>query len=387
MCSGIILRCPPTRLSCPNGQYRPALHDGVAYFVRCNTFVARNADLAKGMADTVGPRIIAIPRGFSIRRPKLSDADAIAALINARARAESGVDLTDASEVLRELGDPTRNLNDENWLVIAEDGSLAAQLQLYEYAPFTTFVFDGDVQPDFVGRGIGTFLLNTIEARARREMHRAPAGERVDLQTRVNSGSLAAHALLEEAGFEHTRNWRRMEIDVTSPPTPPATIDGITIRTLTRGADERLLWELMESAFADHWGYAPMPFEEFLYYEIEGVKDFDPELFFLAMDDDRIVGAATCHPSRGGDPTLGWVGGLGVHREWRGRGIGQELLLTAFGAFHRRGHLRVGLHVDGSSLTGADRLYERAGMHEARLDYVYEKILRPATSQGVAASK
>ena len=38
----------------------------------------------------------------------------------------------------------------------------------------------------------------------------------------------------------------------------------------------------------------------------------------------------------------------------------------------------VGLNVDGSSLTGADRLYERAGMHEARRAFYFEKELRPA---------
>ncbi|MCO5177286.1 MAG: GNAT family N-acetyltransferase [Thermomicrobiales bacterium] len=321
-----------------------------------------------------------IPNGFSIRRPDLSDAEVIAALINARSRSEIGVDLTDTDEVLRELGDPTRNRSDDNWLIIAEDGTLAAQLQLYEYPPFTTFGFDGDVHPAHTDRGLGRYLLETIEARARREAHRAPAGEQVLLQTRVSSVATSAQALLSSVGYAHTRNWRRMEIDATIAPEQTRAVDGITIRTLTRGVDERPLWETMEAAFADHWGYAPMPFEEFMYYEIDGVSDFDPALFFLAMDGDQIAGAATCHPSRGGDTTLGWIGGLGVRREWRGRGIGRQLLLTAFGEFHRRGHSRVGLHVDGSSLTGADRLYERAGMHEVRHDYIFEKVLRPAAN-------
>ena len=93
-----------------------------------------------------------IPNGFSIRRPDLSDAEVIAALINARSRSEIGVDLTDTDEVLRELrSDPEPD--DDNWLIIAEDGTLAAQLQLYEYPPFTTFRFDGDVHPAHTDRG------------------------------------------------------------------------------------------------------------------------------------------------------------------------------------------------------------------------------------------
>ena len=74
---------------------------------------------------------------------------------------------------------------------------------------------------------------------------------------------------------------------------------------------------------------------------------------------------------------MGWVGTLGVLRPWRKRGIGLALLHQSFGEFYRRGFRKVGLGVDGENLTGALRLYKKAGMSVHRQFELYEKELRP----------
>jgi ribosomal protein S18 acetylase RimI-like enzyme len=53
------------------------------------------------------------------------------------------------------------------------------------------------------------------------------------------------------------------------------------------------------------------------------------------------------------------------------------LLRRACAEFYRRGRGKVALGVDSESLTGATRLYERAGMRVERLYSVYRKELRP----------
>lgn len=74
---------------------------------------------------------------------------------------------------------------------------------------------------------------------------------------------------------------------------------------------------------------------------------------------------------------MGWVGTLGVRRPWRRKGVALALLHHSFAAFQGIGKQRAGLGVDASSLTGATRLYEKAGMHVARQFDRYEKVLRP----------
>jgi mycothiol synthase len=70
---------------------------------------------------------------------------------------------------------------------------------------------------------------------------------------------------------------------------------------------------------------------------------------------------------------------LGVRRPWRRRGVALALLQHSFREFYSRGRYKVGLGVDAQSLTGATRLYEKAGMRSdpSRQLVLYEKELRP----------
>ena len=54
-----------------------------------------------------------------------------------------------------------------------------------------------------------------------------------------------------------------------------------------------------------------------------------------------------------------------------------SLLYHAFGEFYRRGQAGAILGVDAGSLTGATRLYEKAGMQVAFRHTIFEKELRP----------
>jgi len=73
---------------------------------------------------------------------------------------------------------------------------------------------------------------------------------------------------------------------------------------------------------------------------------------------------------------MGWVMDLSVRRPWRKQGLGLALLQHSFVEYYNRGFRSVGLGVDASSLTGATRLYEKAGMHVQRKYDRYELELR-----------
>ncbi len=76
-------------------------------------------------------------------------------------------------------------------------------------------------------------------------------------------------------------------------------------------------------------------------------------------------------------PPTAWVNILAVRRPWRRQGLGMALLRQAFGEFYRRGIRQVALGVDAENITGATRLYARAGMRVTRQYARYEKMLRP----------
>jgi ribosomal protein S18 acetylase RimI-like enzyme len=138
---------------------------------------------------------------------------------------------------------------------------------------------------------------------------------------------------------------------------------------------------LYQEAWRDHWGYVDEPFEQVLANWKEGVERdggrFDPTLWFLAVSGLEIVGMSLCQPQIADDTTRGYVQGLGVRPAWRKRGIALALLRHTFAEFRRRGYAAVELDMDSENLTGALRVYERAGMRAVRQSVFYEKELRP----------
>jgi ribosomal protein S18 acetylase RimI-like enzyme len=208
-------------------------------------------------------------------------------------------------------------------------------------------------------------LLDWGEERARR----FGAGRTVRVHAGADSENELLAEVLRERGYELVRHFFRMEIELADEPAQPVWPDGITVRTFRPG-EERAVFEADLEAFEDHWDFFPIPFEEWRDYFF-GSDEFDPELWFIAEDSGEIAGAALCWGER--RPDTGLVNVLGVRRPWRRRGLGTALLLHAFHEFRRRGRAKVDLNVDAESLTGAVRLYERAGMYVARRNDAYRK--------------
>ena len=94
------------------------------------------------------------------------------------------------------------------------------------------------------------------------------------------------------------------------------------------------------------------------------------------MAGDEIAGVCLCTAHMPEDPDMAYVMSLGVQRAWRRQGIGLAMLHHCFRVFRARGKERVTLDVDAQSLTGATRLYEKAGMHVQRKSVTYELVLR-----------
>ena len=165
-----------------------------------------------------------------------------------------------------------------------------------------------------------------------------------------------------------------MTIDLDQPPAAPHWPAGVRVRALAEGADLRPVWEAQQSIFPE----TPQSFDEWL-HEYTGAGGLDPTLWFVAEADDGWAGFALCMPELAEDPQAGYVNEIGVRPERRGQGLGLALLRQTFIEFHRRGKRRVSLHVDVDNLTGAVRLYTRAGMSpDPRLVVWQREGSRPA---------
>ena len=107
---------------------------------------------------------------------------------------------------------------------------------------------------------------------------------------------------------------------------------------------------------------------------------FRPELFVLAEAAGELVGFALATAHAPEDETLGRVEELGVRRDWRGRGLASAMLAESFARLQALGRAGACLGVDSTSETGANRLYERAGMRAVKDFVVYEREIRPPSA-------
>jgi mycothiol synthase len=309
--------------------------------------------------------------GYSVRAPASEDIERVLALMIASDIAEfgepQGVTLAELRDEWRQ-----RDLDRDAWIVAAPDGTLAG------------FAYVGDrrhvrlysevyVHPDHFGRGIGTALVRLTEARAREHIALAPENARVVLINGINANNPDARELLEREGYALDRYFLRMEADLQTPPPAPDWPEGIAVRVMAPDEDGRQFYEVAHEAMADHYGYVPSTFEEWTDRNLG--ESLDRDLWFIAMDGDEPAGVALNSIADG----VGWVGLLAVRRAWRRRGLGMALLRQAARAFHRRGLTRYALGVDSDSLTGATRLYERAGMRAVHTYAGYRKELRPGS--------
>jgi GNAT superfamily N-acetyltransferase len=241
------------------------------------------------------------------------------------------------------------------------------------------------VHPAYRDRGVEEILLDWIEARALQALSKAPAGARVSVGQMRPTVDAAGGERMRARGYEVKRVFQEMQIEMDGPPPSPVFPPGIvpgSMADLPGTPDQRLrrVVDADQTIFRDHWGFVEMPFEqEFADWRhwVETDPHYEPGLWFVALHGQEIVALSLCAPKSAQDPDMAWVHSLGVTRPWRRQGIALAMLHHTFGAFYRRGILKVGLGVDGESLTGATRLYEKAGMHSIYQETVYEKELRP----------
>jgi mycothiol synthase len=306
-----------------------------------------------------------LPAGYEIRPPTFDDVDGVAEVLLADDLADTGESEFDADFVRDQWSAPGVELSEDAWVITDSNGTIVAHANLSPDGEGKLKSW-GVVHPEHRGRGLGSALLDRLQARASDRLRGMASPV---LHIAVTDTDTAAAALARTRGFEHVRTFRHLKIDLDGSPRdpgePPA---GIEIRGIEPERDLRRVHAILVEAFSQEWGYRVIPFEEWVGLEVE-TPNYDPSLWLLATDGDEAVGALS--GVVWGD--RGWVGELGVRAPWRGRGIASALLRRAFATFASRGLARVMLNVDSENSTGAVRLYEGVGMRTLRAWDVYEK--------------
>jgi mycothiol synthase len=314
------------------------------------------------------------PTGYTSRGATPGDLGAVLRLLDACDVHDWGEPDFTEDALRQEWSHAGLDLGIDTWLVLHPADGVVGYGWLLPRAGHTRLDGRGAVHPGHRGRGVGTYLLDRMEARAAEHRALAPADRPMQFGVDTNAPDHIVHRMLEARGFRPVRHFWRMDIELAPRLRRPDPPPGISVRNFIRDADGIRVHAAIEEAFAGTYAWVPRTFEEWSQRRF-GDPSFDPSLWWVAEEGAEVAGALLAEVTG----HFGWVGILCVRERWRGRRIGESLLRTAFAELRRRGIERVSLEVDSENETGATRLYERVGMRVARRYDAFGKVLAPGT--------
>jgi mycothiol synthase len=313
---------------------------------------------------------IKTPIGFSARPAILEDAKAISELYNMYHKKFYGSNGYTVQEVETDMQMPKFDLVTDSQVVTNGAGEVVGFSFVYATAniPVAPFLA-GRVDFDYLNLGIASFLHDWGIERAKKVIEKLPNDVRVVAAVGTDHNWQPGIEFFENNGMKNTRMFFTMMIEMYEKPAKPSWPEGIEIKTYRHPTQAKDVYLAIEDAFKDHFGFVEEDEESgFKKFEHSMFKDegFDPDLWYLAMDGDKIAGFVLCRKMGWESDDEGYIAGLGVSPNYRRNGLASSLLLYAFRDYFERNQKIVTLDVDGESLTGAVDLYRKVGMDRCR---------------------
>ena len=303
----------------------------------------------------------ALPDGFRITRPTLDDADAILDVAEAHDTATLGEPDISIDEILEQMQKRGHDLSADEWLVRDGDGTAVAWGLIDDGYGGERVRVDVMARPE--AAAVVPALLAVILDRAA-ELAAAKGLAEIAVRASVPHGAEGLRDVYEAAGFELDRYRGRMAIELSGDEEAPVPPPGVEVKVFTELPDReeaaRLHHRIMDSGFADLDDYVATDFGTWwANTAASGNTPYDEwRVAFVDGEAAAVLQTANIGAADNG----GWIRNLVVHPDFRGRGLAQLLLGTAFALFAAKGREWVGLSVDTANSTGAYRIYEKVGM-------------------------
>ncbi|MFC7849010.1 GNAT family N-acetyltransferase [Arthrobacter sp. NPDC057388] len=245
------------------------------------------------------------------------------------------------------------------------------------------------VDPQWQRRGVGSALLQWLEARTRQRFAEdagavkdGGAGNKqpVPPRLRIFIEQKQQHqvALLEESGYEVVRYYNEMHRPLSAPLPEAPLAHGLELVPMEPGLSEAVRLA-HNQVFADHWGSEPRDEEAWGFVVNDPLARPDLSAVALESSTGDVVGYQLASHDPETAVTRGFTEGytdlLGVRKEFRGRGIAQALLADAVRRFAAAGMDKASLDVDSDNPTGAMALYRKMGYVPVNTSLAWDKVL------------
>ena len=239
------------------------------------------------------------------------------------------------------------------------------------------YYFGGFLAPRWRRKGIGSVMLQWIEARMREIASSHPADHDKFLQVFLSEKETARAAMLVKAGYSPIRYFHEMVRPSLENIPVFALPDGLEIRPVLP-EHYRLIWEAAEEANMDHWGFSKATEEDYQWW-LSDKTYFQPHLWQVAWDieKEQVAGQVRTFINHAENEKFkrkrGYTEFISVRRSWRKRGLARALIARSLQVQKEQGMIESALGVDSENLSGATRIYEDCGFVLDKRNTIYRK--------------
>ncbi|MET9337796.1 GNAT family N-acetyltransferase [Nonomuraea sp. NPDC003804] len=306
----------------------------------------------------------------TVRRPRTADAPAVHELVSTYDISVIGLPDVTLDDIADELGE--LDTERDAWLAEDDAGTLNGWAWIIPKGDSDEADVEVVVRPG-TGDGVTDGLWAAVMERSR-QLAAERGHEGLTLDIGVYRADEDKQALVKGLGFAPATSFHRLGIDFDGPVEAPEPPDGVTLHPALTDELRREAHRIHQEGFADHFGFVPLPYEEWLgRRQASAATDWSQVLVARVDGEPAALLVGTNHFAD--DENRGYVFTLATLPAFRGRGLGRFLLRTAFAADAARGRRGTLLQVDANNTTPALGLYTSAGMRPVLVIDVWRRRL------------
>jgi mycothiol synthase len=248
--------------------------------------------------------------------------------------------------------------------VLAGFGQLRVSSGLFEGQARAYIV--GGVRPDQRGLGLGTEIMDRMEARALELADQRHPGVPVLLWVSGGLEGASVRRMLEHRGYRIMRYHHEMSRPMPGVVPPPPELP---VRPYSAELEEAVRLA-HNDAFSTHWGSTPADSAD--WGDMVRSRTFRPDCSFVSLGSDGEVQAYVLVAQW--VPGEAWVNLVGTRQRARGAGLARACLAASLRAIAEQGYAKAGLDVDSENASGAGALYASFGFQLDRVIARYGRL-------------
>jgi GNAT superfamily N-acetyltransferase len=262
-------------------------------------------------------------------------------------------------------------------VVIQHDGQVIGYSQMGWYEELdgkVTYRMIQHVVPEWRGRSVRKALIGYHEGIARVLAEEHPGDGPKFMSAWTSETEQDWLELLKGEGYAPERYFLEMVRDLREPIEDRDIPEDLEVRPVPPG-DYRKVFDAANEALKDHWGGRQWTEEEYL--EFINAPWFQPELWMIAYDGDKVAGTVINwineEENLENDRRWGYTEIITVQRPYRGRGLAKALVTKSMLLVRDKGMEFANLGVDTMNPSGAHGLYTGLGYKPIKTYTVYQK--------------